>query len=102
MKKSELILKLNAKLLNFKTTDVEKIINIFFDKITKSLIENKRIEIRGFGSFRTKTNKGKIRGSWTDEEIKAELTRLGFYVDTTNSSYSFNEDIWLNCSFILK
>ena len=71
MKKSELILKLNAKLQNFKTTDVEKIINIFFDKITKSLIENKRIEIRGFGSFRTKTNKARTaRNPKTGESIE--------------------------------
>tara|TARA_B100000029_G_scaffold513809_1_gene614508 strand:- start:26 stop:313 length:288 start_codon:yes stop_codon:yes gene_type:complete len=59
MKKSNLIAKLNAKYSNLKPTDVEKIINIFFDKITKSLNINKKIEIRGFGTFKVKTNKSR-------------------------------------------
>ena len=70
MKKSELVIKLNTKLQNFKPSDIEKIINIFFDKISKSLFENKRIEIRGFGSFRTKINKArKARNPKTGETI---------------------------------
>ena len=70
MKKSELVIKLNTKLQNFKPSDTEKIINIFFDKISKSLVENKRIEIRGFGSFRTKINKArKARNPKTGETI---------------------------------
>ena len=59
MKKSNLITKLNAKYHTLKPTDVEKIINIFFDKITKSLNIDKKIEIRGFGTFKIKTNKSR-------------------------------------------
>ena len=70
MKKSELIKRLNEKFPNLKSPDIEKIINIFFQKITKSLSENKRIEIRGFGSFRTKINKArKARNPKTGESI---------------------------------
>ena len=57
MKKSNLINKLDNKYSSLKTTDVEKIINIFFDKISKSLSNNKKIEIRGFGTFKIKNNK---------------------------------------------
>ena len=59
MKKSNLITKLNAKYPTLKPTDIEKIINIFFDKITKSLNIDKKIEIRGFGTFKIKTNKSR-------------------------------------------
>ena len=59
MKKSNLITKLNAKNPTLKPTDVEKIINIFFDKITNSLNIDKKIEIRGFGTFKIKTNKSR-------------------------------------------
>ena len=57
MKKSNLITKLNNKYSSFKPTDIEKIINIFFEKISKSLTIDKKIEIRGFGTFKIKTNK---------------------------------------------
>ena len=59
MKKSNLITKLNAKYTTLKPSDIEKIINIFFDKITKSLNIDKKIEIRGFGTFKIKTNKSR-------------------------------------------
>tara|TARA_Y100000590_G_scaffold81490_1_gene90561 strand:+ start:4341 stop:4628 length:288 start_codon:yes stop_codon:yes gene_type:complete len=70
MKKSEFITKLNSQLKNLTQKDVEKIVNIFFEKISKSLIENKRIEIRGFGSFRLKkSNARKARNPKTGESI---------------------------------
>ena len=70
MKKSEFIIKLNNKLKNLNQKDIEKIVNIFFEKIAKSLIENKRIEIRGFGSFRIKkSNARKARNPKTGESI---------------------------------
>ena len=59
MKKSDLITKLNNKHQSLKPSDVERIVNIFFDSISKSLSENKKIEIRGFGTFKIKTNKAR-------------------------------------------
>ena len=70
MKKSEFILQLNKKLSNYTTTDIEKIINIFFNKISKSLLEQKRIELRGLGSFRIKKSSArKARNPKSGEEI---------------------------------
>ena len=34
--------------------------NVFFREITKALAEGKRVEIRGFGSFFTKTREKRI------------------------------------------
>ena len=76
MKKSELIVKLNNKYPDLKPTDIEKIINVFFEKISKSLNENKRIEIRGFGSFKIKNNKArKARNPKTGEIIDVQEKR---------------------------
>jgi len=76
MKKSELIKGLNEKFPNLKTLDIEKIIHIFFQKITKSLSENKRIEIRGFGSFKIKLSKARrARNPKTGESINVSEKR---------------------------
>ena len=54
MLKSEIITKLNKKLKNLSFNDTEKIINLFFDKISNSLNQNNNVEIRGFGSLKKK------------------------------------------------
>ena len=54
MLKSEIITKFNIKFNSLSLGDTEKIINLFFNKISKSLHENKNIELRGFGSFKKK------------------------------------------------
>ena len=59
MKKSDLVTKLNNKYQSLKSSDIEKIVNIFFETISKSLSESKKIEIRGFGTFKIKINKAR-------------------------------------------
>ena len=76
MRKSEFITKLNSRLHNLTPNDVEKIVNIFFKKLTESLLENKRVEIRGFGSFRIKNNNArKTRNPKTGEPINVDATK---------------------------
>lgn len=76
MKKSDLIIKLNKKYQSLKSEDTEKIVNIFFETISKSLSENKRIEIRGFGTFKIKTNKArKARNPKTGDVIDVLETK---------------------------
>ena len=70
MKKSELISQLHKKYNNFDFYEIEKMVDIFFNTITKSLLDNKRIEIRGFGSFKIKINKAReARNPKTGEKI---------------------------------
>ena len=77
MKKSELILRLNNKYPSLKPSDIEKIVGIFFETISKSLSENKKIEIRGFGTFKIKTNKArKARNPKTGEEVTITARRV--------------------------
>ena len=53
MTKSELIIKITRKNAFLYQKDVYKIIDIFFDTVTKALKDGDRVELRGFGSFTT-------------------------------------------------
>ena len=56
MNKSELVEKISEKIdLNRKETEV--IVNTFFDCITDALSQGKKVELRGFGSFKIKKRK---------------------------------------------
>ena len=70
MLKSDLFLSINKKYPSLSLNDVEIIFNLFFKKIIKSLDENKKIEIRGFGTMSKKINKEKyVRNPRTNEKI---------------------------------
>ena len=76
MIKSEIITKLNHKFNRLSPHDIEKLVNLFFEKISSSLFDNKNIEIRGFGRFKTKINKAKyVRNPKTNEKIFKEENR---------------------------
>ena len=82
MLKSEIITKFNIKFNSLSLGDTEKIINLFFNKISKSLHENKNIELRGFGSFKKKVNKAKfVRNPKTNERIyKKETNKIHYKI----------------------
>ena len=70
MIKSEIITKLHEKFNSLSPSDIERIINLFFEKISNGLHNNRNIEIRGFGSFKKKINKAKyVRNPKTNERI---------------------------------
>ena len=54
MAKSDLVKKLKNKHPNLSKTQINNIIEITLDYISKSLIKNQAIEIRSFGRFSTK------------------------------------------------
>ena len=80
MLKSEIISKLNQKFNSLSLNDTEKILNLFLEKISNSLYQNKNIEIRGFGSFKKKINRAKfVRNPKTNEKIfKKETNKIHF------------------------
>ena len=53
MTKSEFIIRLSEKNKNLTESDTEIAVNLIFQTIMKSLANDDRIEIRGFGSFGT-------------------------------------------------
>ena len=82
MLKSEIIIKLNQKFKSLSLTDTEKILDLFLDKISNSLYQNRNIEIRGFGSFKKKINKAKfVRNPKTNEKIfKKETYKIHYKI----------------------
>ena len=51
MTKSELIARLNAKLSRYVSHDCQESVSAILDRISESLSNGSRVEIRGFGSF---------------------------------------------------
>ena len=50
--------------------DIEKILELFTNRIVKGFIDNQKIELRGFGTFNKKINKEKfVRNPKTNEKI---------------------------------
>ena len=82
MIKSELIQKLQKKYNSLAFNDIEKILDLFTNKIIKSLNDNKKIELRGFGTFNKKINKEKyVRNPKTNEKIfKKEGHKIHFKI----------------------
>ena len=79
MNKSELI-KTFAKKQNLSIEDATIIVNIFFDSIKEALKEGRRVEIRGFGSFKIKEYDGYIgRNPSTGEQVEVKPKRLPFF-----------------------
>lgn len=79
MNKSQLIEKISEK-ANITKKKAETVVNTVFDSMVKSLLENDRIEIRGFGSFVNKQYKSyQGRNPRTGETISVSPKRLPFF-----------------------
>jgi len=58
----------------------ENVINIFFDEITNGLVNGERTEIRGLGSFKTKSYGGyQGRNPKSGEPIQVKPKKLPFF-----------------------
>lgn len=79
MNKSELVEALSIReSLTYKKA--EQIVNLVFDSMAEALIENDRIEIRGFGSFMVKDYKAYMgRNPKTGEVIEVKPKKLPFF-----------------------
>lgn len=82
MLKSDLILSLNKKYKYLSSSDIEIVIDIFFNKLISSLQKGQNIEIRGFGTLSKKNNKAKyVRNPKTNERIyKDESFKIHFKI----------------------
>ena len=79
MNKSELVETLSIK-NNLTYKKSEQIVNLIFDTMSQALIDNDRIEIRGFGSFMVKDYRAYMgRNPKTGEIIKVNEKKLPFF-----------------------
>ena len=60
MNKSDLISKIANLNPSIYHKDATKIVNVFFETITKALSKNERVELRGFGVFDVKKREARI------------------------------------------
>ena len=60
MNKSDLIIKITNLNPSLYKKDANKIINVFFETISKALLNNERVELRGFGIFDVKKRDARI------------------------------------------
>ncbi|MFX0203593.1 MAG: HU family DNA-binding protein [Candidatus Hodarchaeota archaeon] len=60
--------------------DAEKVVNIFFNEISKALARGHRAEIRGFCSFFVKNYRGYMgRNPKTGESVEVKSKKLPFF-----------------------
>jgi integration host factor subunit beta len=79
MNKSQLIEAI-AKAEGFTIKKAELVVNTLFENMTEALVQNERIEIRGFGSFKVKSYEGyQGRNPKTGEIIEVTEKKLPFF-----------------------
>ncbi len=79
MNKSQLIRTL-AERRSISLEEASTIVNTFFDSIKETLLQDNRVEIRGFGSFKMKHYEGyQGRNPSTGEMVQVRPKRLPFF-----------------------
>ena len=79
MTKADLIEEV-ARVVEFTRKESEVIVEAIFDAVVKSLKENDKIEIRGFGSFRTRQRQARIgRNPKTGSRVEVPAKRIPYF-----------------------
>ena len=79
MTKAELIEEV-SRVVEMTRKDSEVIVEAIFDSVVKSLRTGDKIEIRGFGSFRTRQRRGRVgRNPKTGEKVEVPPKKIPFF-----------------------
>jgi integration host factor subunit beta len=79
MTKADLIEEV-ARVVEFTRKESEVIVEAIFDSIVKALRQNDKIEIRGFGSFRTRQRQSRIgRNPKTGARVDVPAKRIPYF-----------------------
>jgi len=80
MIRSELVQLLLRDNPDLSARDVERIVTVFFDEITKRLSADGRVELRGFGAFSTRARDARTgRNPRTGESVEVEAKRVPYF-----------------------
>ena len=80
MIRSELIQKIAEENPHLYQRDVERIVNVVFDRIAEALAEGRRVELRGFGAFSVKRRDGRTgRNPRTGEAVEVDEKHVPFF-----------------------
>jgi len=92
MTKSDMALWLAEK-RKMSVNDADAAVNIFFESMAEGLSEGKRIEIRGFGTFRVREYDGYMgRNPRTGESVAIAPKRLPFFKLAKKMQQTLNGD----------
>lgn len=79
MTKADLIEEV-ARVVEFTRKESEVIVEAIFDSVVKALRSNDKIEIRGFGSFRTRQRQSRIgRNPKTGDRVEVPAKRIPYF-----------------------
>ena len=68
------------RITELKRTDSEIIVETIFENIIQALQKGDKIEIRGFGSFRTRQRRGRVgRNPKTGEKVEVPPKKIPFF-----------------------
>ncbi|RDE05265.1 integration host factor subunit beta [Sphingomonas aracearum] len=80
MIRSELVQRLAEENPDLSARDVEAIVAVFFDEITRRLAEGGRVELRGFGAFSTRARDARTgRNPRTGETVEVNAKRVPYF-----------------------
>ena len=80
MNKSDLIIKIVNLNSQINQKEIEKSVNTFFDTITISLTNSKKVELRGFGSFGVKKREARLaRNPKTGSTVAVSAKKISFF-----------------------
>ena len=80
MNKSDLILKILEAEPTLYKKDATKIVNVFFDTISKAISNSERVELRGFGVFDVKQRQARIaRNPKNGEAVAVPAKKVPFF-----------------------
>lgn len=80
MIRSELVQQISNENPELKGDEVERIVDLFFDKIVERLADNGRVELRGFGAFSTRERQPRVgRNPRTGEAVNVPAKRVPYF-----------------------
>lgn len=80
MLRSELIAKLAEENPDLKAEDLERLVTVVLEEITKALQNGDRVELRGFGAFSVRHRKARTgRNPRTGETVMVEAKSVPFF-----------------------
>ena len=80
MIRSELVQRLADANSGLKQSEVEQIVDIFFDEIIEQLAKGGRVELRGFGAFSTRARDPRVgRNPRTGESVSVKAKRVPYF-----------------------
>jgi integration host factor subunit beta len=92
MLKSQLIRKVHETNPHLSKQDVNRIVDVLFDYITKSLSDNQRVEVRGFGVFGVKEQKARLgRNPRTGKQVSIPPKKSPYFRVGKELRYRLNK-----------